>query len=142
MSTADPPEQLERRFRDGVITREEFEQQRDALRLDDHRASQTRHPGSTDSDPDNDELVRSSTGVVATGDSVEALRDDPYIGPNASFLKPWKPALWIALPCSFFVCGFGIYQHSTGNFIAAAAEIPLSMAVFYQRLSIFLWWDG
>jgi len=69
----------------------------------------------------------------------EILRDDPYVGPNASFFKPWKLAIWIALLCSCFVIAFGTYQVSAGKAVrinGSGPEIPVALAVFFQRLSV------
>ncbi len=68
----------------------------------------------------------------------EILRDDPYLGPDASYFRPWKLAIWIALLCSCFVIAAGAYQFSTGKFVRGTAgpEIPVALAVFFQRLSV------
>jgi hypothetical protein len=69
----------------------------------------------------------------------EILRDDPYLGPDASYFKPWKLAIWIALLCSCFVIAVGAYQVSTGKVVrinGAGPQIPVGLAVFFQRLSV------
>jgi len=69
----------------------------------------------------------------------EMLRHDPYLGPDASYFKPWKLAIWIALLCSCFVIAGGAYQVSTGKVArinGSGPQIPVGLAVFFQRFSV------
>jgi hypothetical protein len=65
----------------------------------------------------------------------EMLRHDPYLGPEASFLKPWKLAIWIALVCSVVSLVAQVLAPPP-EFSRRLARQNAGVIFFFNRLSV------